>query len=113
MLGEVYSRYRRPFFIAETSHYGVGRAPWIREIAAEIVKAIQSGVPLGGACLYPILDRYDWEDRSHWHNCGLWDLDQNEQGHYDRVLNRVYAEALREAQELIANMSNDPESGKS
>ena len=34
LLAEVYERYRRPFFIAETSHYGVGRGPWIREIAA-------------------------------------------------------------------------------
>jgi hypothetical protein len=101
LLSEVHARYGRPLFIAETSHYGIGRAPWIREIAREVVKAIESGVPLGGACLYPILDRYDWDDSSHWHNCGLWDLKRNSGGHYDRVINFLYAEALREAQRMI------------
>ena len=73
LLAEVYDRYRRPFFIAETSHYGIGRAPWLDEVASEVAKALAAGVPLEGACLYPILDRFDWEDNTHWHNCGLWD----------------------------------------
>jgi hypothetical protein len=56
---------------------------------------------LEGACLYPILDRFDWEDRNHWHNCGLWDLQLNGAGRYRRVLNPEYARALRDAQQLL------------
>ncbi|HEX8984446.1 MAG TPA: hypothetical protein VF767_03410, partial [Bryobacteraceae bacterium] len=101
LLAEVYQRYRRPLFIAETSHYGVGRASWILEIAAECRKALDGGVPLEGVCLYPILDRFDWEDRTHWHNSGLWDLHRNGAGTYERVLNPEYFQGLREARKLV------------
>ncbi|HWF08837.1 MAG TPA: hypothetical protein VG297_10250 [Bryobacteraceae bacterium] len=100
LLAEIHQRYARPFFIAETSHYGVGRAPWLNEIAGELAKAAANGIPVSGACLYPILDRFDWEDHSHWHNCGLWDLEADGDGHYRRILNETYAAALRHAQTL-------------
>jgi len=100
LLAEIHQRYDRPFFIAETSHYGIGRAPWLNEVALEVSAAIDAGVPVGGVCLYPILDRYDWDDDTHWHNCGLWDFDEDEDKHYRRVLNKPYAEALRNAQLL-------------
>ena len=47
--------------------------------------------------MYPILDRYDWSDFTHWHNSGLWDMQPNGHGHYRRVLNQQYADALRRA----------------
>lgn len=100
LLAEVAARYRRPLLIAETGHFGIGRADWLNEIAAETRKALANGVPLAAVCLYPILDRFDWEDRTHWHNCGLWDLQLNGAGHYHRILNPEYARALRDAQEL-------------
>ncbi|MGD0361649.1 MAG: beta-glucosidase [Bryobacteraceae bacterium] len=101
LLAEVDARYQRPLLIAETGHYGIGRAPWLDEVAAEIRLARANGVWLEGACLYPILDRFDWEDRNHWHNCGLWDLQLNGAGRYRRVLNPEYARALRDAQQLL------------
>ncbi len=101
LLAEIHQRYGRPLFLAETSHYGIGRAPWLREIAAEITEALKIGIPVGGACLYPIIDRFDWDDSTHWHNCGLWDVEKDERGHYRRILNLPYAKALVEAQELI------------
>ena len=101
LLAEVYERYKRPMFIAETSHYGIGRAPWLEEIAGEVQQALTNGIQLEGACLYPILDRFDWEDRTHWHNCGLWDMQLNGKGHYHRILNQTYARALRDAQEVV------------
>jgi beta-glucosidase/6-phospho-beta-glucosidase/beta-galactosidase len=94
LLQEVWERYRRPMLIAETSHYGIGRAAWLEEIARECRLAIAQGVPLEGVCLYPILDRFDWDDCTHWHNSGLWDLHKNGDGHYHRVLNAEYARAL-------------------
>jgi len=97
LLEEVQKRYERPLFIAETSHYGIGRAPWLNEVAAEVFHAIERGTPVEGVCLYPILDRYDWENSRHWHNCGLWDLKKT-RGRYERILNQEYAQALRVAQ---------------
>jgi hypothetical protein len=97
----VYNRYRRPVFIAETSHFGVGRAPWLLEMAREVRQAIDHGVPLEGVCLYPILDRPDWEDPDHWHNSGLWDLVKDGGGRLERILNEPYAKALREAQKSL------------
>lgn len=107
LLTEIYERYKRPFFIAETSHYGIGRAPWLQEVARETAQALRSGTPVGGACLYPITDRFDWDDRMHWHNCGLWDFERGENGDYMRVLNPEYAQALSEAQKLIADCTGN------
>src|SRR5581483_7353342 len=84
LLAELAARYSRPMFLAETSHYGIGRAPWLDEVAREVRIALGEGTPLQGVCLYPILDRYDWEDSSHWHNCGLWDLELDSSGYYKR-----------------------------
>ncbi len=102
LLAEVHTMYKRPFFLAETSHYGIGRAPWLAEVSREVCLALENGIPVQGACLYPILDRFDWEDRTHWHNCGLWDLEMNGTGLYRRILNAPYARALREAQSAVA-----------
>jgi hypothetical protein len=102
LLEEVAERYRRPMIVAETSHYGTGRAAWLDEVSAEVRIALDRGVPLHGVCLYPILDRFDWEDRTHWHNSGLWDMPCAAEGSLRRVLNAEYAEALRAARELVA-----------
>jgi beta-glucosidase/6-phospho-beta-glucosidase/beta-galactosidase len=99
LLAEVYERYRRPLFIAETSHFGVGRGPWIKEIFAEVKQALLNGVPLEGVTIYPILDRPDWDNIDHWHNSGLWDLLPDEHGILKRVLNEAYAAVLREIQQ--------------
>jgi hypothetical protein len=102
MLGEIWKRYERPLYIAETSHFGVGRARWIREIGQEVCDAWRAGTPLAGVCLYPILDRYDWMDPNHWHNSGLWDLVTDETRRFRRVPNPEYARALQETQEQVA-----------
>jgi beta-glucosidase/6-phospho-beta-glucosidase/beta-galactosidase len=102
MLCEVYDRYRRPLFVGETSHIGIGRADWLREIAAELWSASDVGIPIEGVCLFPIIDRMDWNDETHWHNSGLWDLKREPDGHLTRVLNDEYADALRNSQALLA-----------
>jgi hypothetical protein len=107
LLGELYARYSRPVLIAETSHYGIGRAPWLDEIASEAVLALANGVPLGGVCLYPILDRFDWEDSSHWHNCGLWDMELTLDGRFERVLNQPYARSFSKALQLTGALSRN------
>jgi beta-glucosidase/6-phospho-beta-glucosidase/beta-galactosidase len=99
---EAYERYHRPIFVGETSHVGSGRAEWLREMTREVSLAIDAGVPVEGVCLYPILDRFEWDDPTHWHNSGLWDLERDEQGNLRRILNQEYAAALVESQELLA-----------
>lgn len=102
LIAEVYDCYQRPIFIGETSHFGVGRGPWLREIYEEVKTAIRNGVPLEGVTLYPIIDRPDWDNLDHWHNSGLWDLIPDEQGVLQRVLNEQYAVVLREIQENVS-----------
>jgi hypothetical protein len=48
------------------------------------------------------LDRFDWEDRTHWHNSGLWDMEPDGAGGYRRVLNAEYARALEAAQVVLS-----------
>ncbi len=102
LLVEVHERYRRPLFIAETSHFGAGRPAWIRQVAAEVREARGLGIPVEGVCIYPILDRPDWEDPEQWHNSGLWDLVREPDGALRRVLNAEYAAELRRCQVLVA-----------
>jgi hypothetical protein len=102
LLAEVYERYRRPLFLSETSHFGVGRGPWIAEVAVEVGHALTAGVPIEGICIYPILDRPDWDELDHWHNSGLWDLVPGPGGELRRVLNPEYAAELRRAQSALA-----------
>ncbi|HET9711615.1 MAG TPA: hypothetical protein VFP64_07030 [Pyrinomonadaceae bacterium] len=71
MLSEVYERYRRPIFIAETGIEGDTRPSWLRYIGQEARAAAASGVPLEGLCLYPIIDYPGWGDDRHCYS-GLW-----------------------------------------
>jgi beta-glucosidase/6-phospho-beta-glucosidase/beta-galactosidase len=95
LLAEVFDKYDRPMVLAETSHFGAGRARWIREMAEEVGLAREMGVPMEGLCIYPIIDRPDWEDSNHWHNSGLWDLRPGEGNRLERVLCEEYADELR------------------
>ena len=95
LLAEVFAKYDRPMILAETSHFGAGRARWIREVAEEVGLAREMGVPMEGLCIYPIIDRPDWEDPNHWHNSGLWDLRPGEGSRLERVLCEEYAHELR------------------
>lgn len=101
LLREVYQRYRRPIIISETSHFGEGRARWVREVAQEVAIARGAGVPLEGLCIYPIIDRPDWDDPSRWHNSGVWDLCRSADGRLERVPCAEYVEELRAAQARI------------
>jgi hypothetical protein len=96
------SHFERPLIIGETSHVGSGRAEWIRELTDEVIVAIGQGLPLDGICLYPIIDRFEWDNSSHWHNSGLWDYAHDADGTFRRVLNEEYAAELRRSQLRLA-----------
>ena len=127
MLQQAWQRYARPLIVAETSHVGEGRAQWLHEIAAEVAAARASQVPVLGICLYPLVDRPDWSDPTHWHHSGLWDVDpadrQRDAAHglrheigapgigtgsdppHRRVLCADYAAALQRWQTVLPNPS--------
>ncbi len=104
LLDEIFQRYGRQLIVAETSHFGEGRGKWIREIAEEAYVARMQGIPLEGVCLYPIIDRPDWEDHSHWHNSGLWDLRAGPDGRLERVACEDYLRALHHSQALLSQV---------
>ena len=96
ILREVYERYGRPIFIAETGIEGDARPSWLRYIGQEVRAAAASGVPLEGLCLYPIIDYPGWGDDRHCYS-GLWGYADDE-GH--REIYEPLAEELAHQQPL-------------
>ncbi len=72
IIEEVYRRYQRPLFVAETGIEDDARPAWLRYIATEVRAAMMNGIAVEGICLYPIVNHPGWEDDRHCHN-GLWD----------------------------------------
>jgi len=105
LLGDTWARYERPLIVAETSHVGVGRADWLDEVAAEVEIALDAGVPVQGVCLYPLIDRFDWNDPTHWHRSGLWDAGDSrtdgESAALQRNLKTDYAAVLQRWQKRL------------
>jgi hypothetical protein len=100
LVKEAYARYNRPVVLTETSHAKEHRPNWITKIARETTLLLQEGIPFWGICLYPIIDRPDWDFTDVWHQSGLWDAEIID-GLPTRVLYQPYAEAILQAQALI------------
>ncbi|MDT0643953.1 hypothetical protein RM553_14035, partial [Zunongwangia sp. F363] len=75
LLRDAYKRYNKPVILTETGHFGDDRSLWMEEITTECDKAISLGVDLRGLCIYPVIDRPDWDNLQSYSNCGIWDLD--------------------------------------
>ena len=100
LLQEVYERYQRPIFIAETGTESDARAGWLRYVGAEVREALRLGVPLEGVCLYPIVDFPGWGDDRHC-EVGLWgSADSNG----DRALYKPLADELVRQQDCISGL---------
>lgn len=97
ILGEVYARYGRPVFIAETGIEGDRRPEWLHYIGREVRAAMRAGVPMEGICLYPIADHPGWDDDRHCPNGLLGYVD--EKG--DRPVYEPLAEELRRQQRIF------------
>lgn len=102
LLKEGHRRYNRPVALTETSHPGIDRPLWLKMIGRECAAAIQQGVPLLGACLYPIVDRPDWDFLDNWHHSGMWDAALRPDGPPHRILHEPSAKGLHEAQAMVA-----------
>ena len=103
LIEQVYLRYRRPIIISETSHYGSNRPAWMRMIIQETQKILAQDIPFMGVCIYPIIDRSDWENENHWHNSGLWDYSLGKEGRHLRVLAQDYAVEIQHAVRLFSS----------
>ncbi|MDB6018568.1 MAG: beta-glucosidase/6-phospho-beta-glucosidase/beta -galactosidase [Pedosphaera sp.] len=104
ILAEVYERYHRPMFMAETGAENEARADWLRYVGNETEAAIRQGVPVDGICLYPILNHPGWNDGRHCHN-GLWDYaDKNG----NREIYQPLAAQLRRCQKVFESLVPPP-----
>jgi hypothetical protein len=72
LLVDLHGRYGRPMLISETGAEDALRGPWLRSVTSDVDAAVARGVPMGGICLYPILNHPGWEDDRHCRN-GIWD----------------------------------------
>lgn len=97
MLIEVYARYRRPLFIAETGAEGRLRRGWFRYVCEETQAAIQTATPVQGICLYPIVNHPGWLDDRHCDNA-LWDYPDE---HGKREIYKPLASELRRWREVF------------
>ena len=97
IIKELYARYQRPFFIAETGIEDELRPTWFRYVCTEARAALNEGVELQGICLYPIVNHPGWDDDRHCHN-GLWDY-PNDKG--EREIYQPLADELQNQRKLF------------
>lgn len=103
LLEAAYHRYQRPFMLTETGHSGEDRPKWLRFITKECASLLEKDLPFWGICLYPIIDRPDWDHLTPWHGSGLWDVQMQHDNILHRVLYQPFAEALLQSQQVIKN----------
>ncbi|TCK85303.1 family 1 glycosylhydrolase [Albibacterium bauzanense] len=101
LIEEVYQRYHFPIILAETSHSGEHRPNWIHFISDECNIVLSKGIPFWGICIYPIIDRPDWDHLDKWHHSGVWDH-ISENG-IRRQLNEEYANKIIDCQLISSN----------
>jgi len=98
ILRDVWERYRRPLFVAETGTEDDARADWFDYVCDEVAQAISEGIPVHGICLYPILNHPGWDDDRHCHN-GLFDYADD---FGNREVHQPLAEALLRQQKRFS-----------
>lgn len=76
LLTWAYQRYQKPVVISETGHFKEDRGLWMELITDECIQALEAGVDLKGVCIYPVLDRPDW-DTFEYIPCGMWGYTEN------------------------------------
>lgn len=103
MLFEVYHRYKRPIFVAETGIEDDLRPSWLRYVCDEVFAAIENGVPVEGVCLYPIVNHPGWDDDRHCYN-GLWDY-PNDEG--ERMMYQPLADELQRQRSRFAAIGKE------
>lgn len=99
LLQQAYERYKKPLIVSETRHFGIGRVEWMQEIVSECLRAKNNGVDLKGICIYPVIDRPDWDNLANYCQCSIWDLDKDG----NRIPHQPYIDALIQMQQDLQN----------
>lgn len=86
--------------LSETGHPKEDRPLWVNMISQECAKFLERNLPLLGVCMYPVIDRPDWDHTEIWHHSGIWDHDFASK--YSRVLHLESAVAIVNGQQLIS-----------
>lgn len=102
MVEEVFINHGRPVVISETSHPGEDRPLWLQMIRKECEAMWQSGLPLYGCCIYPVIDRPDWDFPDIWHHSGLWDITNP-----DTLERHLHPESYIEIKNFILSKSDN------
>lgn len=95
LVNEVFLKYGRPIVVSETSHPGEDRPAWIRAVGDECNKILNQNIPLWGCCIYPLIDRPDWDHQDIWHKSGIWDIFDTDTLH--RVVHQETYQAVKTA----------------
>lgn len=99
----VWERYGGDLLITETAHKDELRPHWMRELAEECEAVLEAGIPLRGACLYPILGMPEWHAQHEWTRMGLWDCHSVGDRLHRRICDSMW-DALAEAHRLDAHL---------
>jgi beta-glucosidase/6-phospho-beta-glucosidase/beta-galactosidase len=108
LLKDAYLRYHKPVMLSETGHFKEDRAKWMRQITDDCIKALKKGVDLRGICIYPVLDRPDW-DEMHNIECGIWGYDPVTG---ERSVEKDYLACVQECHEKVNRYLNTREGVK-
>lgn len=79
LLKEAYERYHLPVVLSETGHFGEDRSAWMELVTEDCIELLQAGIPLEGVCIYPVLDRPDWDYPENLILCGIWSYNQQKE----------------------------------
>ena len=99
LLADVHARYALPIVVAETSAATGARVAWMRDFGRELGDALESGIPVAGACVCRAVERPAWEDPRLWRGRRLWDALLRED--FSHVPDSAYGQALRDVQAQI------------
>lgn len=108
LLMEIYGRYGRPMFIAETGIEFDRRPAWLAYVAAQLELARAKGVPMEGLCLYPVLNHFGWDDDRPCQN-GL--LEQEWSGGRRKVYQPLADQLARSQRQHAENLTPRSEPG--
>lgn len=97
LLKDAYHRYNKPVVLSETGHFKEDRGKWMRQITEDCITAMQKGVDLCGICIYPVLDRPDW-DAGHNIECGVWTYNE---ATGERSVNEDYLATVKNCHEML------------
>ena len=91
LLEEAYLRYNIPVVLSETGHFGEDKSAWMEQITADCIKAMEKGVDLKGLCIYPVLDRPDWDFLDQMIPCGIWSYNRL----HERIEDNEYLQTVQ------------------